>query len=478
MTSVGLDGFAPMTDDTPLWRELGKYRLLALVGRGGMGEIYLAMARGPSGFRKLVVVKCVRSSSLESEQVRRMFIDEGQLAARLQHPHVVQTHEVGIAEGVQYMAMEYLDGQPLSRIRRLVEPMKPRLAVRIVADALSGLHYAHELRDFDGTPLGIVHRDLSPPNIFVTYDGVVKLVDFGIAKTTLASRAMTEAGVLKGKIGYMAPEHVSRSKVDRRADVFAMGVVLWELLAHRRLVTDKAPLSALKFLLYGAFPSPSAMRPGIDPELDRIVARALERSVDARYATALEMRTDLEAFLARRGPPVREDDLANLMSSRFGGLREKREHELREWIAAAEGAPVRLPAEMVNSIGPQARDPENEEQESPLRKMGMSVVAALLFVLACVASYVLMSGAGRGPSPSAAAGGGALVITRPVSPHRLEPLPPVAGPLSVEPSRARPIGIEPTEKPAPPRESKSRPTPARPPAHVKPSGSASVDRAR
>ncbi|HWL86171.1 MAG TPA: serine/threonine-protein kinase, partial [Polyangiaceae bacterium] len=204
----------------------GKYTFIATLGRGGMADVYLALQSGPVGFRKLVVVKKLRADVdvTEEDTYRAMLLDEARLAARLRHPHVVQTLEVGIHDGEHFMAMEYLEGQPLGRVataaHRAGKPMEPSLVVQIVMDVLSGLHYAHELRDFDGTPLGIVHRDVSPQNVFVTYDGQVKVVDFGIAKAAGAA-GTTQNGVFKGKLAYVAPEQASGDPVDARADVFA-----------------------------------------------------------------------------------------------------------------------------------------------------------------------------------------------------------------------------------------------------------------
>jgi serine/threonine protein kinase len=325
-----------VSEVTHIDSQLGKYRLLALVGRGGMADLYLAMALGPSDFRKLVVVKCLRVISDDDEPLRRMFLDEGRLAARLNHPNVIQVYDVGETNGTHHIAMEYLDGQPLSRIMRALGPFDPRVAARIISDALSGLHYAHELRDFDGTPLNIVHRDLSPPNIFITYDGMVKLVDFGIAKTTLSSRDRTEVGTLKGRIAYMAPEQAGLEAIDRRADVFAMGVVLWELLTGKRLVEDKSDTAALRYMLLGVFPSASSVRSGVDSGLDRIVGRALEKDVDARYQTALQMREELEDYIARGGRPVRNEDLGRLVSDRFADYRRYRQGQIQACVAASE----------------------------------------------------------------------------------------------------------------------------------------------
>ena len=327
--------------------QLGKYALLGAIGRGGMADVYLAIARGPSGVRKLVVVKCMRPGSEFDSALAQMFLDEGRLAALLSHPNVVHTYEVGQRENGDdgsYIVMEYLHGQALSALARVARPLAPRISARIAADALSGLHYVHELRDLDGTPLSIVHRDLSPPNIFVTHDGVVKLVDFGIAKTAIATRASTEVGIVKGKLAYMAPEQTTSGVVDCRADIYAMGVVLWELLTARRLVEDLSYSSVVQHALHGTAPLVWSVRAEIDPALDRIVERALRREPDARYATALEMREALEEFLAR-GSATGVKELGQLMAEHFSAQRELRERQIQSWVAAfAPEQPVPLEA--------------------------------------------------------------------------------------------------------------------------------------
>src|SRR4051794_24667437 len=180
----------------------GKYQLFASLGRGGMADVFLAVARGQMGFNKLAVIKRLRQALAEESAFRTMFLDEARLAARLSHPNIVHTYEVGEQNGVYFIAMEYLEGQSLNKVlkeamRRNV-PIEPGVVVRIISDALAGLGYAHELRDYDGRPLNVIHRDISPHNIFVTYDGFTKVVDFGIAKAALSSNE-TEVGVLKGK---------------------------------------------------------------------------------------------------------------------------------------------------------------------------------------------------------------------------------------------------------------------------------------
>ena len=218
-----------------------------------------------------------------------MFLDEARLSARLSHPNIVQTHEVGDSQGRFFMAMEYLEGQSLQALLAWLggrgsrataaplEALSETMAAFIAAQVARGLHYAHELTDYDGTALGVVHRDVSPHNIFLTYRGEVKLIDFGIAKASAVNVTHTETGVLKGKIRYMAPEQVTERDVDRRVDVFALGIVLWEMLARRRLFEGDS-ISVLNKIGRDDAPSIRAFRPNIHSELDGIVAKALKRA--------------------------------------------------------------------------------------------------------------------------------------------------------------------------------------------------------
>jgi len=335
-----------------------------------MADVYLAIAHGPSGVRKLVVVKCMRAGSELDSTLAQMFLEEGRLAALLNHANVVHTYEVGQGEDGAYIVMEYLHGQALSAVQRAAKPLAPPIAARIAADALSGLHYVHELRDLDGTPLSIVHRDLSPPNIFVTHDGVVKLVDFGIAKTALATRASTEAGIVKGKLAYMAPEQTSSGPVDRRADIYAMGVVLWELLTARRIVEDLSPVSVVRHTLHGTTPLVSSLRAEVDPALDRIVERALQRDPEARYATALEMRDDLEQFLAQSSASgVKE--LGALMAEHFSEQRKQREQQIQSWVAAY--TPEQPTPPELAALG----EPAADEDSTGLASLGAQISAPL-----------------------------------------------------------------------------------------------------
>ncbi len=267
-----------------------------------------------------------------------MFLNEARLATLLNHPNIVQTNDVGVEDGHMFLTMEYLEGQPLNAIVRAAKAKGKRLddaiGVKIISDALAGLHYAHELRDYDGTPLSIVHRDLSPHNLFVTYEGIAKVVDFGIAKT--AGSTKTEQGIIKGKFAYMAPEQASDEKVDRRADIFVMGIVLWELLTGERLVFRRNDVQTVNRLLNDKFPFPSSERPDIDPELDAIVMKALAKDPADRYQTALEMREALENHpCLARSHPVRQEEIGPLISEMFSSERSVMRQRIQQCIASA-----------------------------------------------------------------------------------------------------------------------------------------------
>ena len=306
----------------------GKYHLIATLGRGGMADVFLAASQGPAGFSKLQVIKRLRMAELgEESDAVTMFLDEARLAARLNHPNVVQTNEVGESDGEYFIAMEYLDGQPLNRVMHRVRLTSrggagrgEAVLLRIVADALSGLHYAHELTDYDGTPLNVVHRDASPHNIFVTYDGQTKVVDFGIAKASTRS-SQTSTGVLKGKLAYMAPEQARCKPVDRRADIFIIGIVLWEVVAGRKMWKGLADMEIINKVFAQEIPRLEEVRPDAHPELLRICARALAYDPDDRYATAAELRADLLAYLDRSGHRVTGDDVSATVTGLFDDKR-------------------------------------------------------------------------------------------------------------------------------------------------------------
>jgi serine/threonine-protein kinase len=310
-----------------------------------MAEVFLAVVRGPAGFNKLVVIKQIRPQLAEDPEFLGMFLDEARLAARLSHPNVVQTNEVG-QEGERYfIAMEYLEGQPLNRVlHRLSRAggLPLPLHLRVISEVLSGLHHAHELTDYDGTALGVVHRDITPHNIFVTYDGQVKVVDFGIAKA-LNSSSETRTGVLKGKVAYMAPEQARGERVDRRADIFSVGVLLWEAATGKRLWKGVPDITILQRLLSGEIPSPRTVKADIADKLEEIIMKALAHQRDNRYETALDLQGDIETYLETLDDRVSTRELGKLVTKHFETDRAKIKGIIDEQLRSKTGAAISDP---------------------------------------------------------------------------------------------------------------------------------------
>lgn len=325
----------------------GRYRLIADVGRGGMSNVYLAVTEGTEAaahFQKLVVIKMIKRELGEDPEFVRMFLNEARLAARLNHPNVVQTLEIGEASGRYFLAMEYLEGQPLHRILKSSEARtKLGLALRlhILVNALAGLHYAHELKGYDGAPLDIVHRDVSPANLFVTYEGHVKLMDFGIAKARDTS-SDTRVGVFRGKAAYIAPEQARGEGVDRRADIYSAGVVLWELMTGRRLWSGLTQAETLKRVVSGDLVKPSSVSPRVSRELEQICMKALAFSKDERYSTASELAAELEQFTESHFPPVNGRELGAVVAQTFTGDRERIQAVIESQLSQT-GPDARLP---------------------------------------------------------------------------------------------------------------------------------------
>ncbi len=315
----------PALSAIPITR-FGKYNLIGKLGHGGMAEVFLSYVAGPAGFRKLNVIKRLHDHLLEEPGFLSMFLDEARLAARLNHPNVVQTNEVGEFDEQYFLAMEFLEGQPLDRIRKrcarrdVIPP--PRIVAKIVAEALEGLSYAHELEDYDGTPLNVIHRDISPHNVFVTYRGMVKLLDFGISKAT-THVSETQAGVVKGKFAYIAPEQGRGYAIDQRADHWSMGVVLWEALANRRHIKGPNDMATLNAALMGPIPSLREAGLSMPESLIKICDRALYRNPGRRYQTAQEMKEDLEAYIAEEPRPTTRKEVAAFVTNLFEDVIEK-----------------------------------------------------------------------------------------------------------------------------------------------------------
>ena len=303
-------------------------RFLCRLGQGGMAEVHLANAAPPNAAPSLVVVKRMHQQHTEDAATVRMFLDEARLALCLSHPNVVQSQRLGVFEGRHGIVMEFLEGQPFHQVLKRACETEGGLNLEIVAQiaiaALDGLHYAHELKDVIGNDLGIVHRDISPQNLFISYDGAVKLLDFGIAKNAMQD-GRTRTGLLKGKISYMAPEQARGEELDRRADIWSLGVVLWEAVTGSRLFRGANEAATLNLTLSEAVSSPSSRRPDLPPELETILMRALKRDPSERYATAAAMRDDLETWLSNR-ELLPSASISQLMTRLFGKeMRDQRQ---------------------------------------------------------------------------------------------------------------------------------------------------------
>src|SRR5262245_50108189 len=278
---------------------LGKYDLIRQIAVGGMAELYLARTMGIEGFEKLVVVKRILPEYVANASFVAMFLNEARLAATLHHPNIAQVYDIGVDEGDYFFSMEYVHGEDLGRMVAVANnigvPISLDVALTLVAGLCAGLHYAHDKAGPDGKPLNVVHRDVSPSNVLVSYDGAVKLVDFGIARA--GSNPSTTRGGLKGKIAYMSPEQC-RGKValDRRSDAFSIGTIRHELTTGRLPFPDETEYGILNQIVNRDAEAPSKVVAGFPPALDAIVMRALARNTDKRYSTALEMQKDIEDF--------------------------------------------------------------------------------------------------------------------------------------------------------------------------------------
>jgi serine/threonine-protein kinase len=386
----------PTPDDVvdaaaPKLSTLGKYSLIASLGQGGMAKVYLALMAGPAGFNKLLVIKALREDMLSSsEEFVHMFLDEARLAARLNHPNIVQTYEVGEAEGRYFIAMEYLEGQSLRTVQRRLSPNGLPLEeeLRVISETARGLHYAHELKGFDNDALGVVHRDVSPQNVFLTYDGQVKLLDFGIAKTQDAEH-LTKVGVIKGKIDYIAPEQVRGDKVDRRADVFALGAMLWEAITGRRFAGGPkvADVTKIHTRVTGAEPKVRELKPDVPETLANICDRSVALQPSDRYDTALALADDIDRYLDAAGLKPNSKTLAELVGPTFEAERSKMRKLVDQQIQLAQkrgGVPLGETTGGLPRLGPNhtrtasgVRPPDVDLTESGFLDLGSESIPTI-----------------------------------------------------------------------------------------------------
>jgi serine/threonine protein kinase len=321
------------TNEDGLPKRFGKYTLLRVLAKGGMAELFLAIQKSVAGFEKLIVIKRILPSMNQDRAFIDMLLHEARIAATLSHPNIVQIFDVGQAEGLYFIAMEHVHGED---IRSIVRGMKAKQvaefplehALAITTGMCAGLAYAHEKRDLDGSELNIVHRDISPQNVVVTFSGDVKIVDFGIAKSDTKASTETRSGKLKGKVPYMSPEQARGEPIDARSDIFATGVMLFELTTGKRLFKGSSEFETLKLICEREYPRPSQVRPGYPPELERIVMKALAKDKAERYQSAREMQADLETFVRNNRIAVSNIALSQFMQGLFEDKLESQKEAL------------------------------------------------------------------------------------------------------------------------------------------------------
>jgi serine/threonine protein kinase len=338
--------------------EVGRYEILRRIAKGGMAELYLARQKGIEGFEKLVVLKRILPELAGDAEFVGMFLDEARLAAGLHHSNVVQVYDIGSADDGYFFAMEYLHGEDLRFVMRSVESAGETVplphALSIGLGVCAGLHYAHERTGADGRPLGIVHRDVSPHNVFVTWDGGVKVLDFGIAK---AARRLSETrtGALKGKIQYMSPEQCTADPLDRRSDVFAIGILLWELAVGRRLYSGKSDLAIMKLITEREAPNAGSVS-NCPRELSLVIAKALARRPQDRFQTAEALQLALEELARDARLALSPVGLSHWIKDRFG-------RDADAWAAAQKSGMSAITQYAASRL---ERRPALDDSENPL----------------------------------------------------------------------------------------------------------------
>ncbi|MDC3957932.1 serine/threonine protein kinase [Polyangium jinanense] len=318
---------------------LGRYEILMPVAQGGMAAVWAARMVGSRGFQKIVAIKTMLPGLSEDPEFEAMFLDEARLAARIRHPHVAEILDLGDENGVLYIVMEWINGESLFVINRNAKdqggfPLP--LLLRMLSSACAGLHAAHEMRDDDGRPLGLVHRDVNPANVMVSYDGIVKIVDFGVAKATASVTITRVPGMMKGKAHYMSPEQIRGERLDRRSDIFSLGILMYVMITGRhpfKATTDKQTMDNI----VGTEPVPvHELVPSVRPDLEAVVMRALAKRVEDRWTDCAEMQRALDQITNAIGAAVTDGDVSSFVSKLMGERSSQRRAELAAAIQAAD----------------------------------------------------------------------------------------------------------------------------------------------
>jgi eukaryotic-like serine/threonine-protein kinase len=399
-------------------QKLGRYTLLVPVAQGGMARVWAARQVGMRGFQKVVAIKTIMPALAADEEFERMFLDEARIAAAVHHPNVCEIHDLGEVGNVLFLAMEWVDGVSLLALfkARPRTPLEDAIAVRIIADACAGLHAAHELRDENGLPLDVVHRDVSPHNVLVSMNGQVKVADFGVAKAMGLEHAPTMAGQLKGKVAYMSPEQaIGDTNVDRRSDIFSLGAVLYEALTGHRAWAGANDVARLQNLLAGNIIPPRQTRPDIPQDLENVLAYSLAVDPARRYQTAEQMRMALEQFLVSRGMMVSASNIANSVRQLCGQEIEERQARIRH-ATASMVEDLNTPSQA--SLGAYSMP------RPPASGMRRSTATAITFVAGGITIAGLLGIVALSSLPSASRAAASAAVSAPPSALPPQPEPP------------------------------------------------------
>ena len=391
----------PLSPDSPRVT-LGRFELVYRLDVGGMAEIFLALERGAHRFERLVVIKRALPHLAAKRSFREMFLQEARFVARLNHPNIVQIHELGEAEGSAFIAMEHVLGASFrDLVRTVVESEKPiplGVVVGLVAQSCAGAHAAHELTDPDGKPLGLVHRDISPHNLMVTRAGHVKLLDFGIAKATELGIDTTRTGALKGKVHYMSPEQVLQTRLDRRSDVFALGIVAWELFTSKRLFKRDNELATMQAITSGDAWPPSDFREDVPAAISAVVMKALHVDPSQRQPTADVLRRELEAAAEASGLKHGPDEVGAFVSEVMGRALEAHEVTVRSAVERAKRdgfQPAAVPERVKERIVSRSETmPRASLTARASRRLGLPAAQVRLASLVAVAALFIGATAG------------------------------------------------------------------------------------
>jgi serine/threonine-protein kinase len=410
-------------------RRIARYRLVRRIGRGGSGEVFLARLEAAGGVHRLAAIK-VLFHAADDPRHHEALLAEARLGALLCHPNIAQVFDAGVDDGLSWFAMEFVPGLSFFELLNVGDKLPPWLAARIVADGCAAVHALHEAADERGKPLNVVHRDVTPHNLLVSWDGNVKLVDLGVAHSALRA-SVTRTGVIKGKLGYMSPEQASGAAVDRRCDVFALGVQLWEALAGRRLFKGQTDSETLASIVRGDVPSLRST-PGIPASLAEVTARALAIDPNARFATALEMQRSLTAALGAAGVIIGAPEVAELLAHVAPG----RVAEHIRWLSETESEPrlVATPSEaQPRSAGPRRR------RRSVVTMVGALAVASM----AAMGLAMRRPAADRSPVPAPVPVAIEATVVRPeTAVAKANPVPPPATAQAVATAAAQRLAAE------------------------------------